>query len=152
MSRECTAPLDWHSLGRRGSVWLLSTFCWWSSFRRLVFLGCVAGCASFTFTTVGRRPERQVVSKQLHDESAVTVGLLRERVELSNGIVESLLGEVACAVRRIQDLVVEDTEVERETKTDGMCWGEFGLCNVGGILDMSQSLVRGRADNGHYTL
>jgi hypothetical protein len=45
-----------------------------------------------------------------------------------------LLGEVACAVRRIQDLVVEDTEVERETKTDGMRWGEFGLCNVGSIL------------------
>jgi hypothetical protein len=70
----------------------------------------------------------------LHDQSAVAVGFLRKRVQLSNGIVEGLLGEMASAVRRVQDLVVEDTEVERETETDRVCWSEFSLCDVGGIL------------------
>lgn len=70
----------------------------------------------------------------MHDEGAVAVRLLRERVKLGNGIVESLFGEMASAVRRIQNLIVEDTEVEREAKTDGMCWSELSLCDIGGIL------------------
>ena len=71
----------------------------------------------------------------MHDEGAVAVRLLRQRVKLGNGIVEGLFGEMASTVRRIQDLIVEDTEVERETKTDGVRWSELSLCDIGGILD-----------------
>ncbi len=59
-------------------------------------------------TAVGRGPEGEVVAQQLHDEGAVTVRLLRERIELGNGVVKRLLGQVAGTVGRVQDLVVED--------------------------------------------
>jgi hypothetical protein len=70
----------------------------------------------------------------LHDECAVAVGLLRQRVELGNGIVESLLGKVARTVGRVQDLVVEDGEVEGQAEADGVGWGQLSLGDVGGIL------------------
>ena len=70
----------------------------------------------------------------MHDERAVTVGLFGEAVELGDGVVEGLLGEVAGAVRRIQDLVVEDREVQGEAETDGVGWGQLGLGDVGGVL------------------
>lgn len=38
------------------------------------------------------------------------------------------------AVRRIEDFVVENAEVQGEAKTNGVCWGELRLCNIGGIL------------------
>ena len=38
------------------------------------------------------RPEGQVVAQQLHDERAVFVRVLAERVELSDGVVECLVG------------------------------------------------------------
>jgi len=57
---------------------------------------------------VGRGPEGEVVAEQLHDKRAVTVRLLGERVELGDGVVEGLLGQVAGAIRRVQNLVVED--------------------------------------------
>ena len=65
-----------------------------------------------------RRPEREVVAQQLHDERAVLVRLLAERVELRDRLVERLLREVARALGRVEDLVVEDREVEREAEAD----------------------------------
>lgn len=121
-------------LGSRGGLSLFSCISWGCSLRRLLLLGCLARCASFSFTAIRRCPQGQVVPKQLHDESAVAVGFLRKRVQLSNGIIESLLGEMASPVRRVQDLVVEDTEVEGETETDRVCWSEFSLRDIGGIL------------------
>ena len=70
----------------------------------------------------------------MHDESAVAVRLLRQAVELGNGIVESLLGKVASTVGRVQDLVVEDREVQRKAETDGVGRCELSLGNVGGRL------------------
>lgn len=43
--------------------------------------------------------------------------------------VKSLLGEVAGTIWAVEDLVVEDGEVECETKADGMRWQEFSDCN-----------------------
>lgn len=83
---------------------------------------------------VRRRPQREVVAQELHDEGAVAVGLLGEGVELGDGVVEGLLGEVAGAVGRVEDLVVEDGEVEGETEADGVGWRELGLRDVGGAL------------------
>ena len=59
----------------------------------------------------------------MHDKRAVAVGLLAEAVELGDGVVEGLLGEMAGAVGRVEDLVVEDGEVESEAETDGVGWG-----------------------------
>jgi hypothetical protein len=76
----------------------------------------------------------EVVTEELHDEGAVTVRLLGERVELGNGIVEGLLREVASPVGAVQDLVVEDGEVEGKTKADGVSGSELSLGNVGSAL------------------
>ena len=59
-----------------------------------------------------RGPQGEVVAEELHDEGRVLVGLLVEGVELGDGIVEGLLGDVAGAVGAVEDLVVEDGEVE----------------------------------------
>lgn len=99
----------------------------------LSVLGLGGGCG-LSLTAVGGGPQRQVVAEELHDQGAVTVGLLGERVELGDGIVEGLLGQVARAVGRVQDLVVEDREVKGETQADGVGGGELGLGNVGGVL------------------
>ena len=41
---------------------------------------------------------------------------------------------MACTIRRVKNLVVEDGEVQGETKADGVSRGEVGLGNVGGVL------------------
>ena len=92
------------------------------------------GVASLSLVAVRRCPEGKVVTEELHDESAVAVGLLTKAVELSNGIVEGLLGEVAGTVGRVEDLVVEDGEVEGEAETDGVSGSKLGLGDVGGVL------------------
>ena len=71
----------------------------------------------------------------MHDQSRVFVALFRKGVEFSNSIIESLLGKVACTVRAVKDLVVEDGEVKGKTETDGVGRGQAG----GG--DLSSSLV-----------
>ena len=61
----------------------------------------------------------------------------------SNGIVESLLGEVASLVWRVEDLVVEDGEVQGKTKTDWVGWSKIALGNLGGSLVSLKGLVGG---------
>ena len=64
--------------------------------------------------------------EELHDERRVLVGRLQERVELGDHVVERLPREVARAVGRVQDLVVEYGEVERKTEADGVPRWELG--------------------------
>ena len=59
----------------------------------------------------------------------------------SNGIIESLLRQVASLIRGIEDLVVEDGEVEGKAETDGVGRGELGLGNLGGGLIGLEGLV-----------
>lgn len=99
---------------------------------RLLLGGGLAG--SLGLGAVRRRPEGEVVAEQLHDEGRVAVRLLGERVELGNGVVKGLLGEVARTVGRVEDLVVEDREVERQTETDGVGGGELSLSDIRGRL------------------
>ena len=61
----------------------------------------------------------------------------------SNSIVESLLGKVACLIRGVQDLIVEDREVESETKADWVGWGKVGLGNFGSVLVSLEGLIGG---------
>lgn len=110
------------------------------SLGRLLLLRGLSWSSSFGLAAVGRGPEGQVVAEELHDEGAVTVRLLRQRVELSNGIVESLLGKVAGTVGGVQNLVVEHGEVESQSEADRVGGGKLGLGNVGSVLQ-SNSLA-----------
>jgi hypothetical protein len=93
--------------------------------------------ASSTFCTY------QVVPQELHDQSGVLVALLRKGVELSDGIVESLLGKLASLVGRVEDLVVEDGEVQGETETDGVGRSKVLSSDLGGGLVSLEGLVGG---------
>ena len=64
----------------------------------------------------GRRSKGEVVAEELHDEGAVAVRILAEAVKLDHGVVEGLLGEVAGAVGRVEDLVVELGGVEGDAE------------------------------------
>lgn len=88
-----------------------------------------------TLVTVRRGPEGEVVAQELHDEGAVAVALLGEGVKLGNGVVKGLLGKMAGTVGRVEDLVVENGEVQSETKADRVGRGEVGLGNIGGVLN-----------------
>lgn len=83
----------------------------------------------------------QVVSQQLHDQGRVLVALLAEGVKLRNGIIESLFSEVASLVRRVEYLVVEDREVEGETKADRVGGRKIGLSDLGGSFVGLKRLV-----------
>ena len=85
----------------------------------------------------------QVISQELHDEGRVLVALLAQGVELGNGVVKGKLGQVAGLVWRVEDLVVEDGEVQSQTKTDGVGRREIGLGEVGGTLVGLEGLIRG---------
>jgi hypothetical protein len=98
---------------------------------------------------VGRGPEGEVVTEKLHDEGAVTVGLLGEGVKLGDGIIEGLLGEVAGTVGRVQNLVVEDREVQRKAETDGVGGGQFGLGDVGSALLMCHHVSQQSSSKGY---
>lgn len=108
----------------------------------LLLLGSVGGTGTLSLGAIGRGPESQVVAEELHDEGAVAVRLLGQRVELSNSIVEGLLREVASTVGRVEDLVVEHREVEGKTEADGVGRGELSLSNIGSALWLGKS-VRG---------
>lgn len=82
----------------------------------------------------------------MHNEGRVLVALLAQGVELcstfsnvwlgkvdfptSNSVVKCLLGEMASLIRRVEDLVVEDGKVQRETETDGVSRGEISSGNL----------------------
>lgn len=100
----------------------------------LVLLGGIGRSGGLRLAAVGRGPESEVVTEQLHDEGAVTVRLLGQRVELGNGVVEGLLREMASPVGRVQDLVVEDGEVQGQTEADGVSGSELSLGNIGSAL------------------
>lgn len=131
------------SSGLAGSSWLLSL--------GLCSLLLGLGLGGLWLVTVRRRPEGEVVAEELHDKSAVAVRLLGQRVELGNGVVESLLGKMASTVWRVEDLVVEDGEVQGETETDWVSRCELGLSDVGSVLsqgvrhalpDMNDAVLR----------
>jgi len=87
----------------------------------------------------------------LHNEGGILVALFGQGIELSNSIIEGLLGEMASPEKEknvhlgtgkyaygeeaspiggVEDLVVEDGEVEGKTEANGVCWGEFGDGNI----------------------
>ena len=117
--------------GRCSSFLRLLGLLWLSNL--LGLLGWL-GSRWLRLATIRGGPQCEVVSEKLHDEGAVTVRLLGERIELSDSIIESLLGEVACAVGAVQNLIVENGEVEGQAKANGVGWGELGLGDIGSVL------------------
>jgi len=59
----------------------------------------------------------------------------------SNGVIECLLGQLASLVGRVEDLVVEYGEVQREAETDGMGGGQILGSNIGGGFVCLEGLV-----------
>ena len=59
----------------------------------------------------------------------------------SDSIVEGLLGEVASLIRRVQDLVVEDREVEGKTQADRVGRGQLSLSDLSGSLVGLKGLI-----------
>jgi hypothetical protein len=53
--------------------------------------------------------------------------------DVSNGIIESSLGEVACLSWVVQALIVEDAEVEGQSQSDGVGCLEFSVRDFGGL-------------------
>ena len=68
---------------------------------------------------VGQK-RREVVAKELHDESGILVRLLAERVEISDGVVKGLLRERARLLRQRKNLIIEDGKIERQPQADRM--------------------------------
>lgn len=68
----------------------------------------------------------------------VTLGNI---LHTSNGVIESLLGQLASLVGRVEDLVVENGEIQGQTEADGVSRGEVGSSNVGGSLVSLERLV-----------
>ena len=54
-----------------------------------------------------RGPKRQIVAQQLHDQRRVLVRILRQRVQLRDGVVECALGDLARLVRLLEDFIVD---------------------------------------------
>jgi len=66
---------------------------------------------------------------------------LQDFARTSNGVIESLLGELASLVGRVEDLVVENGEVQGKSEADGMGRSEVGGSNIGGGLVSLEGLV-----------
>ena len=108
---------------------------------RCLLLSLGLAASSLGLGAIRGGPQSQVVAQELHDEGAVAVRFLRETIQLSNRIIKGLLGEVACAVGRVEDLVVEDGEVECQAEADGVGRGKLGLRDVGGALECESACV-----------
>ena len=98
-----------------------------------LFLGSLSS-SWFSVVSIRRSPQGEVVTEELHDESAIAVRFLGQGVKFSDGIIECLLSQMACAIWRVQDLVVEDREIEGKTQTDRVSWSKLGLCDISSIL------------------
>merc|ERR1711865_849165 len=92
-------------------------------------LGIYSGAGSWlTATFLIRCPQRQVVTEQLHDEGGILVRVLCHIIELGNCILERGACHLASFVWVVQHLVLEDREVQREAKADGMSHSQVLLC------------------------
>merc|ERR1719469_501180 len=81
-----------------------------------------------------RRPQGQIVAQQLHDESGILVRILRNVVQLSDGILESRAGHLASLIWIRQYFVLEDRVVQRQAQTDGMGHNKTLLSNFVRLL------------------
>mmetsp|Transcript_3167 Transcript_3167/g.5769 ORF Transcript_3167/g.5769 Transcript_3167/m.5769 type:complete len:216 (+) Transcript_3167:213-860(+) len=98
--------------------------------------------ASFVLSAVLHigRPQRQIITQQLHDQGAVLVRLFTQCIELGDALIKGLLCQMAGALRRVQNLVIEHREVKGEAEANRVCWGQIGERNVLSSFVSEQSL------------
>ena len=101
-----------------------------------------------THLSVGR-PQCEVIPQQLHDEGGVLVAVFAQRVQLGDGVVERLLGQLARLLRRVQDLVVEDGEVERQTEPDRVRRLHLALADLERVLVRFLGVLDDRCNGDH---
>ena len=77
-------------------------------------------------------PEGEVVTQELHDEGRVLVRIFTQAVELGDGVVERILGELARRFRLVVDLVVKDRGVEGLREAAGSGAGSGGQRGAAG--------------------
>ena len=82
--------------------------------------GKAGGGSGRSLGLIVRRPEREVVAEQLHDEGGVLVAVLVERVELGDRVVERLLRNLTCLLMLALHLVQEAGVTARQAQTDRM--------------------------------
>jgi len=63
-------------------------------------------------------PQGQIVTEQLHDGCRVAILIFFKAIQISNSIVEGLLGQLASNFRWRKNLVVENWVVKSEAKSD----------------------------------
>ena len=81
-----------------------------------------------------RGPESEVVSDQLHNSGGIFVLVLLDLVDVSNRIIEGLLGELAGFGGIVLDFVEEDGVVESQTESAGVGGLEILLSLISGSL------------------
>ena len=86
-------------------------------------------------------PESEVVPDELHDSGGILVLVLLDLIDVSNGIVEGLLGQLAGFAGVVLDLIVENGVVEGKTEPDGMGGLEILLSLLSGALVGIMSVV-----------
>jgi len=105
--------------------------------KRLFFLSVpLVGAIGIGLVT---RPQREVVTEELHDQGRVLVGFFVEGIEFGNSIVKGLLGYRAGLVGSVENLVVKDGEVEGKSEADGVRRRKVRLGNSTGGLVSIQS-------------
>jgi len=78
-------------------------------------------------------PESQVVSDELHNGGGVLVLVFLDVLDVGDGVVEGLLGQVAGLGGVVEALVVEHGEVEGESESDGVGGLQLVVGNLGGL-------------------
>merc|ERR1719221_504883 len=79
-------------------------------------------------------PQGQIVTQQLHDQCGILVGILRDVVQLSDGIFKGCASHLASLIWIGQDLVLEDREVQRQAQANGMGHSKTLLSHLGCLL------------------
>ena len=88
-----------------------------------------------------RGPQGEVVPEELHDEGGVLVALLTQSVQLGDGFIKGLLGQLARLLGTVEDLIVKDGKVESQSKSDGMGGGKLTVGVGAGLIVSIQAVV-----------
>jgi len=77
-----------------------------------------------------RGPEGEVISDELHNGGGIFVLIFGDLLDVSDGLIEGGLGEVACLGGVIEDFVVEDGEIECKSESDRVGGAKLGASGV----------------------
>lgn len=79
-------------------------------------------------------PQVDVVTEELNNKSSLTVRFIIKSIKLRRSLIVSSTGEVVTDFVVLHDFVVEDGEVEDETKTSGVGGGERAIGDLHGLF------------------